>query len=63
MYIHYREQIRETSEELARLERTERRRLGGDRITLLRLLKAGQESSLADAAPVLGYSERQAPRW
>jgi transposase len=63
MYINYREAIRETSAELARLERTERRRRGGDRIKLLRLLKTGEESSLTEAAAVLGYSERQAQRW
>ena len=50
-------------EELARAERAVRGPAMAARVKLLRLLKAGEQRSLAGAAALLGYSERQAQRW
>ena len=63
MWIDYRERISEGVEELARAERAVRGTAMADRVKLLRLLKAGEQRSLAGAAALLGYSERQAQRW
>jgi transposase len=63
MWIDYRERISEGVEALACAERTVRGTAMADRVKLLRLLKAGEQRSLAGAAALLGYSERQAQRW
>lgn len=63
MWIDYGRRVTETVEELARQERALRGHPGGDRIRLLRLLKSGEERSLARAATTLGYCERQVQRW
>ena len=63
LWIDYRTRIGETVAALARAERAARGTPAADRVKLLRLLKSGQQRSLAGAAALLGYSERQAQRW
>ncbi len=63
MWIDYRDQITQSTTALQVLEKRLRGRPLADRVTLLRLLKAGTIRSLRAAAPVLGYSERQLQRW
>jgi len=63
MRINYREVITESLENLAEREQTLRGRRTGVRIRMLRLLKEGQVPSLAQCAPLLGYSLTQLTRW
>jgi transposase len=63
MRIDYPAVIRETVQELAQHERTLRGRRKQHRVQLLRLLKEGRVPSLAQAAPLVGYSVPQARRW
>ncbi len=63
MRTHYREQVKETEEELERLERRLRGQALCDRVKMLRLLKSGAYESRRTLAPTLGYSERQLQRW
>jgi transposase len=55
--------IRETSEELAALERRLRGRPGAVRVRMLRFLKSGTATSLGACVPLLGYSPRHLARW
>jgi transposase len=63
MYLHYADLIRESAEELARLERAYRGSPVADRLQMLRLLKAGTSRSRRTLSSLLGYSERQLQRW
>jgi len=63
MWINYQESIREGVADLVQAERAARGTRGADRVKLLRLLKSGQQRSMAAAAVQLGYSSRQAERW
>jgi transposase len=63
MWINYQEAIAETVEELSRREKQVRGRRTESRVRMLRLLKSGQVPSLAQCAPVLGYSVTQVTRW
>lgn len=63
MRTHYPNQIRESEEELERLERSLRGQALCDRVKMLRLLKSGAYESRRTLAPTLGYSERQLQRW
>jgi transposase len=63
MRLNYPDLIRETPEELARLERKHRSSPLEDRLKMLRLLKAETYPSRMRLAPVLGYSPRQLQRW
>lgn len=63
MRTHYREQIKESEQELEHLERSLRGQALCDRVKMLRLLKGGAYDSRRMLAPTLGYSERQLQRW
>lgn len=63
MRTHYREQIKESEQELEHLERSLRGQSLCDRVKMLRLLKGGAYDSRRMLAPTLGYSERQLQRW
>jgi transposase len=63
MRIDYQQAIRETSEELAAQERKVRGRPVAVRVRMLHLLKSGHVPSLAQGAPLLGYSQTQLTRW
>lgn len=63
MRTHYPDQIKESEEELERLERSLRGQALCDRVKMLRLLKNGTYDSRRTLAPTLGYSERQLQRW
>ena len=63
MRTHYREQIKESEQELEHLERSLRGQALCDRVKMLRLLKSGAYDNRRTLAPTLGYSERQLQRW
>lgn len=63
MYLRYDHLIRETPDELRRLERRHRHSPVADRFKMLRLLKSGAARSRRALAETLGYSERQLHRW
>jgi transposase len=63
MWIDYPTRIAQTEDELLAVERRLRHQPTADRVTLLRLRKAGTVRSLRAAAPLLGYSEQQMQRW
>lgn len=63
MRINYPRAITESVEELAARERQLRGRRTEVRARMLRLLKSGQVPSLAQCAPLLGYSQTQLTRW
>jgi transposase len=63
MGIAYGERITQRPSALVALERQLRGRPLADRIELLRVLKTRTVRSLRAAAPLLGSSERQVPRW
>ena len=64
MWINYTEEITDSVDELTtREKKREADRAVSDRLKMLRLLKSGTCRSLARAASVLGYSERQLQRW
>lgn len=55
--------IRESEPELAAAERRLRGRPAAARVRMLRLLRAGDVTSLAACARLAGYSPRQVARW
>jgi len=55
--------IVEDQEELKKLEKRHRYSHLFHRVRMLRLLKSGECSNLAEAAKALGYSRRQCQRW
>ena len=63
MRIKYPKAIRESEEELTRLEQSFRGQKPADRVRMLRLLKSGVVKSLKDCAPLVGYSLVQVTRW
>src|SRR5207302_5297835 len=63
MWINYQQAITETVEELTAREKEVRGRPVAVRVRMLRLLKSGQVPSLAQCAPLLGYSQTQLTRW
>jgi transposase len=63
MWINYQQAITETVEELTAREKEVRGRPTESRVRMLRLLKSGQVPSLAQCAPLLGYSQTQLTRW
>ena len=63
MRITYPKAIRESEEELTRLEQGLRGQKPADRVRMLRLLKSGTVKSLKDCAPMVGYSVSQLTRW
>lgn len=63
MWINYAAAITQSKDELLSLERRLRHQPTADRVQLLRLLKTRAVRSLRAAAPLVGYSERQAQRW
>jgi len=63
MRIKYGVAIKESEEELRKMEEHWRGQKGADRVRLLRLLKSGRVNSLKDCAPLVGYSLIQVTRW
>jgi transposase len=63
MWINYQQAITETVEDLTAQEKQVRGRPTESRVRMLRLLKSGQVPSLAQCAPLLGYSLTQLTRW
>ncbi len=63
MRIRYPEQIRESEAALGALERELRGQPSAARVQMLRLLKAGTVPSVAQCAPLVGYSATQLHRW
>src|SRR5215216_1268192 len=61
--INYPQVIAEDQEELNKLEKRHRYSHLFHRVKMLRLLKSGECSNLAEAAKALGYSRRQCQRW
>jgi transposase len=61
--ILYTQVIQEESHELEKLEKHHRYTHLFQRVRMLRLLKSGECSNLAEAAEALGYSWRQLQRW
>jgi hypothetical protein len=61
--ILYPQVIQEDPRELERLEMHHRYTHLFQRVRMLRLLKSGEYSNLAEAADALGYSWRQCQRW
>src|ERR687890_707482 len=61
--ILYTQLIEEDPEELKELEKHHRYTHLFQRVRMLRLLKSGECSNLAEAAEALGYSWRQCQRW
>ena len=61
--IDYPEVIKESQEELQRLEKGHRYTHLFHRVKMLRLLKSGECHNLGEAAEALGYSWRQCQRW
>jgi transposase len=61
--ILYAQVIQEDQKELEKLEKHHRYTHLFQRVRLLRLLKSGECSNLAEAADALGYSWRQCQRW
>ena len=61
--ILYSQVIEEDPEELKELEKYHRYTHLFQRVRMLRLLKSGECSNLAEAAEALGYSWRQCQRW
>src|SRR5215208_3349639 len=61
--ILYPQVIEEDPEELKELEKYHRYTHLFQRVRMLRLLKSGECSNLAEAAETLGYSWRQCQRW
>ena len=58
----YQVEIKEASEDLNRLEKTNKDLKGRDRIRFLRLLKSGEASSQLQAGRMLGLKLRQSQR-
>lgn len=63
MYLNYTDLIRESEDEIARLERQYRNGPVAARLKMLRLLKTGAYRSRRTLSQVLGYGERQLQRW
>lgn len=63
MRIKYAQAIRESEEELTKLEHRLRGQKRADRVRMLRLLKGEAVKSLKDCAPMVGYSLAQVTRW
>jgi len=63
MYLNYTDLIRESEDEIARLERQYRNGPVAARLKMLRLLKTGAYRSRRALSQVLGYGERQLQRW
>lgn len=63
MYLNYTDLIRESEDEIARLERQYRNGPVAARLKMLRLLKSGAYRSRRALSQVLGYGERQLQRW
>src|SRR5215204_406079 len=61
--IRYPQVIEEEPHELEKLEKHHRYTHLFQRVRMLRLLKSGECSNLAEAADALGYSWRQCQRW
>ena len=61
--IRYPQVIEEEPHELEKLEKHHRYTHQFQRVRMLRLLKSGECSNLAEAADALGYSWRQCQRW
>src|SRR5437762_4118904 len=55
--------IRESEEDLTKLEQRLRGQKPADRVRMLRLLKSGTVNSLKECAPLVGYSVGQLTRW
>jgi transposase len=63
MSIDYQNLIRETEEDLLKLQKKHRSTHLSHRLRMLRLLKSGTSQSIKQAADMLGYSWRQCQRW
>ena len=63
MSTDYRNLIRESEEDLLKLEKKHRFTHLSHRVRMLHLLKSGTSESIRQAADVLGYSWRQCQRW
>src|SRR3954467_15620499 len=62
-HIDYQLLIKESEEELKKLEKRHRYTHLFHRVRMLKLLKSAECSSLGEAAEALGYSRRQCQRW
>jgi transposase len=62
-HIHYSRAIKESQEELQKLEKRHRYSHLFHRVKMLGLLKSEECSNLGEAAEALGYSWRQCQRW
>jgi transposase len=63
MKIKFKEEIKESLEDIKRLEKTERHARIAKRLQFLRLLKSGEEDSLSGIAKTLGIGEKTARNW
>jgi len=63
MWRNYPKLIKESEEELRRLEKAHRGKPTYPRIAFLRLLKSGEARSIRKASEILGYSQKQLSRW
>ena len=61
--VNYQELIKESDEELSRCQKSSGKVLVYQRLQMLRILKAGKASTLVEAAPLVGVTERSLQNW
>ena len=61
--VNYQELIKESNEDLGAVQKTSGKVVVFQRLQMLRILKTGKATTLVEAAPLVGFTERSLQNW